>query len=96
MKDEQDSFEDWLEGFASSPYTSDQLSAFKARPDDVSASEVKRLVEEVELLRDLLKALFEYCEEVEYKIASNAEAEKNKNALFDLIRFMLSARGRAT
>lgn len=90
MNNEEDSFEDWLQGFGSSPYTSNQLNDIKARSDNVSAVEINHLVKEVELLRHLLRALLEYSQNLE--MSSNTELGENKNELFDLARFMLSVR----
>ena len=90
MKDEEGSLEAWLEGFTSSPYTGNQLNEIRARADNVSAGEVKHLVKEVELLRCLLRALLEYSEKFERELTSNIG--ENKNQLFDVVRFMLSAR----
>ena len=89
-KDEEGSLDAWLEGFTSSPYTRNQLNEIRARADNVSAGEVKHLVKEVELLRYLLKALLEYSEQFERELTSNME--ENQNQLFDVVRFMLSAR----
>ena len=92
MAGNDDSFEEWLEGFTSSPYTSNQLKEIKARAENVSASEVKQLVKEIELLRSLLKPMLEYSENLESDHRSKASEKESKNQLLELVRFMLSGR----
>jgi hypothetical protein len=87
-----DSFEDWLEGFASIPFTSAQLNDLKARAEQVSASEVKQLVKEIELLRSLLNSLLEYSENLDREPQSKTFETASRNQLFDLVQFMLSRR----
>lgn len=92
MTKDEDSFEEWLEGFVSSPYTGNQLKEIKVCADNVSDNEVNHLVKEVELLRFLLKSLLEYCENLENESLGRATEVKNQNQLFDIVRFMLSSR----
>jgi hypothetical protein len=92
MAKHEDSYEEWLRGFTSSPFTSTQLEGIKGRPEATSAGEVKHLVEEVELLRFLLKSLLEYTEAREREHGWEAEQAEKLCPLLDVVRFMLSAR----
>ena len=91
-QDSKDSFEEWLDGFTSTPYTDHQLNEIKSRADRVSPGEVEQLVKEIELFRSLLKSLLEYSENREKESGLQATEGTNQNQLFGLIRFMLSER----
>lgn len=66
---EEESFDEWLTDFASSPYTTQELSALKTRPEAITSDEVQALIMEIEFLRYLLKSLLERRETAEDGLA---------------------------